>query len=141
MQIPIQITFRNFSHSDAVEADVRQRVAHLERISRNIIACRVIVESAFRKHVQGNLFHIRVDLRIPGKEIVVTRAPAMKGEYENIYVALRDTFDAATRKLQEYIRRRRARRSQKRALLRETSFDNLETYDDTDSSIPVTRAA
>jgi hypothetical protein len=72
MQLPLQITFRHMimSSSDAVEARIRQRTEELERFFDRIISCRVVVECRHPRRQQGNLFQVRVDLRVPGSEIV-----------------------------------------------------------------------
>ena len=65
MQIPLQLSFRGMEPSAAVELKVRERVAKLERFSDRITSCRVVVESPHRRHHQGKLFHVRVDLTVP----------------------------------------------------------------------------
>ena len=45
---------------------------------------------------------MRVDLTLPGQEVAVTRV-----HDEDVYVALRDAFDAARRKVEEVVRIRR----------------------------------
>ncbi len=44
---------------------------------------------------------------MPGQEIAVKREPSEHAEYRNIQVALRDAFDSARRRLEDYVRRRR----------------------------------
>ncbi len=94
MQTPIEITFRGFPHSDAVETRIREKAAKLEQFCDNIIGCRVAVELEHQHQHQGNLFHVRIDLNIPGKQIVVSREHHDKQSHEDMYVALRDAFDA-----------------------------------------------
>lgn len=66
------------------------------------MSCRVTVGFVQKHKHQGKLFNIRVDLTVPGAEIVVNRDKA-----EDIYVAIRDAFDATKRKLEDYSRRLR----------------------------------
>lgn len=105
MRLPLQISFRNMPHSEAVERAVVDRAAGLDRFSKQIMGCRVVVETRHRHH-QGNLYHIRIDLTLPGNEIVVGREPALHHSYEDVYVAVRDAFDAARRRLEDYARQR-----------------------------------
>lgn len=105
MQLPLQVTFRNMDRSDAVEAAVRERAEKLDEFFGRIMACRVTVEAPHRQHRKGKIFHVRVDLTVPGEEIVVRRDPAEHGAHEDIYVTVRDAFDAAQRRLQDYVRR------------------------------------
>jgi cold shock CspA family protein/ribosome-associated translation inhibitor RaiA len=122
---PLQISFRNMDASEAVEARIREEVAKLERFYDHIMGCRVIVEIP-RKHLhQGKVYHIRIDLTVPGAELVINHEPTLhgasrqielerttkalevEGAYKDIHVAIRDAFKAARRRVQDYARRRR----------------------------------
>jgi ribosomal subunit interface protein len=107
MQVPLEITFRNVPPSPAIEADIRDKAAKLEDFHDRITSARVVVETPHRQHRTGKLFHVRIDLRVPGHEIVVSREPAAHHEHENVYVAIRDAFDAARRQLQDHAREMR----------------------------------
>lgn len=109
MQIPLQITFRGIPHSDAVEAKIREKVSKLDRFHSHIMSCRVAVEAEHHHHHQGNQYHIRVDITTPRKELVISREHHDKQAYEDIYVAIRDAFDAATRQLEDYARIQRGK--------------------------------
>ena len=102
----LQITFRNLDASPSVEARIRERARELERFFDRVVSCRVVIEAPNRRR-HGDLYHIRVDLKIPGKEIVVKRDPLAHHAHEDIYVAVRDCFDAVRRQLEDYVRRRR----------------------------------
>jgi ribosomal subunit interface protein len=110
MQTPIQISFRGMEPSDAVEARIRERVERLERIAERITSCHVVVQEPHRHHHKGKLFDIRIQVRIPGEELVVTREGSNNHAYEDVYVALRDAFSAMERKLED-LAGRRSRRS------------------------------
>lgn len=107
MQIPLQISFRGIDHSDAVEADLRERAGRLEQFYGRITGCRVVVEAPHARHRKGKLYHVRIDLTVPGAEIVVGRDPGLHHAHEDIYVAIRDAFDAARRQLEDHVRRAR----------------------------------
>jgi len=103
MENPLQITFHNVPHSDAVEAHIRDRAAKLEEFHPRITSCRVTVEEQRMHHHQGRQFSVNIDVRVPGKkEIIVNRH-----HDEDIYVALRDAFNAAQRQLEDTIREKR----------------------------------
>jgi len=102
----LQITFRNIDSSPAVEAKIRERARELEQFFDRIVSCRVVIEAPDRRR-HGDLFHIRVDLKVPGKEIVVKRDPPEHHAHEDIYVAVRDCFDAVRRQLEDHVRRSR----------------------------------
>ena len=104
MQQPLRIAFRNMEAPIGVEDDIRKRVAQLEQFSDRIIACSVVVEARHRRHRQGKLYRLRIDLKIPDREIVVRRDPAEDHAHEDLHVAIRDAFDAARRQVQDHAR-------------------------------------
>jgi ribosomal subunit interface protein len=97
MKTPIQITFRDMPHSDALDTHIREKAQKLEQFHSGLIGCRVVVEQSGKHHQQGKPFNIRLDLTVPGAEIVVDRQ-----ENEDVYVALRNAFDAARRQLEDH---------------------------------------
>jgi ribosomal subunit interface protein len=104
MQVPLEITFRGIPHSDAVETRIREKAAKLEQHFDHITSCRVAVEAEHHHQHQGNLYKVRIDLNVPNKHIVVSRDHHDKQSHEDLYVALRDAFTAATRQLEDYAR-------------------------------------
>lgn len=107
MQLPLQITFRHMDSSPVVEARIREKAAKLDDLYGQIMSCRVVVEAPHGHHHQGKLYHVRVDLTVPDGELVASRSPQSHHSHEDVYVALRDAFDAAGRQLQDYARQRR----------------------------------
>jgi ribosomal subunit interface protein len=93
---------RGFDRSEALETDIRTHVDKLEQFEPHLMSCRVTVEETRKHHQQGRQFTVRVDVRVPGREIVVTR-----DHHEDVYVALRDAFDSAKRQIEEAVRERR----------------------------------
>jgi ribosomal subunit interface protein len=102
MQIPAQITIRDMPHSDALETHIRDKVNKLDEFFDRIMSCRVVVEMPHKHHHQGKHFNVRLDIGVPGSELVVNRDHA-----EDVYIALRDAFDAAKRQLEDYARKMR----------------------------------
>ena len=100
MQIPMQITLRDVEHSEALETHIRDKAKKLDEFFDHIMSCRVVVEMPHKHHHQGKQFNVRIDIGVPGSEIVVNRDHA-----EDVYVALRDAFDAAKRQLEDYVRK------------------------------------
>lgn len=107
MELPLQISFRNMQSSPALERQIRDRADALDQLHRGIVACRVVIEARHRHHHQGHLYHIRVSLVVPGAEIVVSRDPSAAHAHEDAHVAVRDAFDAARRRLEDWARRQR----------------------------------
>lgn len=100
MKLTPQITLKDISHSEAIETKIKEKVAKLEQFNDRIMGCRVSVESPQRRQHQGKIFSVRIDLTVPGKELVVNKV-----EHVDLYVAIRDAFDAATRRLEEHSRK------------------------------------
>ena len=102
MKTPLQITFRDIEHSDTIEAHIREKAEKLETFFEPLMSCRVVVEMPHQHKHQGRFFNVRIDIGVPGSEIVVNR-----DRHEDVYVALRDAFDAAKRQIDGYSRRLR----------------------------------
>lgn len=107
MRLPLQITFRNLDRSEAVEAAIREHAAKLEKYCDQIMGCRVTVEAPHKHHRHGNRYQVRVDVTAPDAELVASREPDEHHAYTDVYVAIRDAFDAIRRQLEDYERRRR----------------------------------
>jgi ribosomal subunit interface protein len=107
MQTPLQIAFRNMDRSEAVGAKIEERAAKLERYYDEIMGCRVTVEAQHKHHRRGNHYHVRVDITVPGGELVASREPDEHHSYSDVYVAIRDAFSTMERQLEDYARRRR----------------------------------
>lgn len=107
MQIPVQITFRHMETSPALETRIRERATELERFHPNLTGCRVVVEQEHGHHHQGNLYHVRVDLTLPGHELIAGRSSPKHQAYEDAHVAVRDAFDSLRRQLEDLARRER----------------------------------
>ena len=73
MQLPLQITFRDMEPSDAVEANIRERAARLDRFYDHIMSCRVVVESPHSHHNKGRLFEVSIDVTVPDGELLVNQ--------------------------------------------------------------------
>ena len=99
MQIPLQISLHGIAHSNALYNAIREKAEKLERYYDRIMSCRVVLELAGRHQRKGKQFMVRIDLKVPGGELAVTR------EHDaDLQVALRNAFDAARRQLEDYAR-------------------------------------
>lgn len=107
MKQPLQVNFRDIPPSEAVEAKVREKAAKLDEFYDHIMACNVMIEAPHGHHHKGHLYHVRIDLTVPNHEIVVNRSPKDHHAHEDVYVAIRDAFNAARRKLQDFAMKQR----------------------------------
>jgi len=107
MQLPVQITYRGLEASAALDMDIRAKAAKLDQHYDHIMSCRVMVEAPHHHSRQGTIFHVRVDVRVPDRELVASRDTAKYNSHEDLYVAVRDAFAAVQRQLEDYARHRR----------------------------------
>jgi len=107
MMLPLQITFRQMESSPALEARIRELASRLDKFSQHIMRCHVIVEPVSHHQHQGALYNFHISIAVPDEEIAIDHAHPRDHAHEDIYVALRDAFRAARRKLEDYERRHR----------------------------------
>ena len=102
MNTQLQVTGRNITISDAMKAEIEKRLDKLGKVYERITSCRVVIESPHRHQNQGKQYCVNISIIIPGGEVVVKKQP-----HEDLYVAIRDSFNAARRKLENFARRQR----------------------------------
>jgi ribosomal subunit interface protein len=107
LQNSLEITFIDCDRSEAVEARVRERVSRLERHFGRMTSCRVHVIAPHHHQRKGRLYEVRIDVRVPGSELAITGNPGDIYAHEDVYVAVRDAFDAMERQLEEWKRKTR----------------------------------
>lgn len=125
MQVPLQITYRNITPSETIKKWVRTEADKLDNFYNRVMECRVAIEMPHRHHRKGSPYHIRIDLKVPGEEIVVKREPSLshrarqlgeteikkhlevKTPHKNLRLAINGAFKAAGRRLQDYAGRQR----------------------------------
>lgn len=135
MTLPIQITFRNMKHSTEVENWIHAEAEKLETFYHRIIGCRVAIEVPHRHHKKGKPLHIRIDLVLPGKEIVIKREPVAirripvngeaaalrpvktKSPYADFQLVIHEAFKSAARRVQDFARRERGQVKRHQAAL------------------------
>ncbi len=107
MQQSSEIRFRHVTRSPNLLKIIQKYVDRLELFFPRIVGCQVLVEAPHHHQKKGFPYHVRVDIQLPGKEIVVDPHPKTGGRETDIYVAVSDSFNAATRKLLNYVKKRR----------------------------------
>ena len=108
MQVPLLITFRHMEPSSAVEARIRERCHKLEQFAEHVTCCRITIEAPHMPHHKDGLYMVTIDITLPVEKQGVSRHLDQHHTHEDVYVAIRDAFDAARRQLEDYVRRRRA---------------------------------
>jgi ribosomal subunit interface protein len=99
----LNITSRDFTLSPALEAQIREKADALDTYFDRISHCEVAVEApAIHHHHSGGPFIVRLRLTVPGGELVAGH----QAEQE-LSQAIRESFDAIRRQLQDYVRIKR----------------------------------
>jgi ribosome-associated translation inhibitor RaiA len=100
MQRPLQITSRDFALTGAIESLIRKRAKALENFFDHLTGCNVVLEApAVHHHRRGGPFTVRIALDVPRTTLVVSHRHA-----EDLSLAVREAFDAASRRLEDYVR-------------------------------------
>ncbi len=107
MRLPLQITFRDMAPSEALDAYVRRHVDTLDGFYDKIMSCRVVVEAPHHHKQQGGRFHVRIDMTVPGDELVIARESSRHGANEDAHACIDAAFDDAQRRLEDWVRARR----------------------------------
>src|SRR5208337_4697740 len=107
MNTPLQISFHNLPHSREVENAVRAYVERIEGIYDRIVSCRVVLDQPHRHHKEGNLFQVRIDLKVPGAELVTKRELAGSLAYGDLSLVIQDAFEEMQGQIEEFVNRRR----------------------------------
>lgn len=100
--LPVQITFQDIPESPVLSNLIRRKVEKLNHFYQRINSCRVVITLPQKHKHQGKLYAIHIDITVPGKEIVVNRQ-----KDEDLYVAIRDAFNAVVRQLESYARKQK----------------------------------
>lgn len=140
MKTPLELSFHNVEPSDAIRARVEERVERLQRFFQGIISCRVSIEVPAKSQFNTIFYSVHIFLSVPGQEIVVSGAPRPDAsQHTDVYVAIRDAFNVAERRLKDYAGRlREPRRAEARVeppgatiaqLFPEDGYGFLETDD------------
>ena len=102
MEIGLQITARDIEVTDAIRADIEEKAGKLDKYYDRIMRCRVVLESPKRHQHEGKLYNVHIYMTVPGSELMVKRELN-----KDLYVAIRDAFQAARRKLEDFARPQR----------------------------------
>jgi ribosomal subunit interface protein len=100
MHNPVEIVLRGVQDSGALKRYIAEEADKLGRQCDRIQSCHVVAEVLHRPKQQGTQFAVRLNITLPGTEVVVNRE-----HREDVYLALRNAFEAAGLQLKEHMRR------------------------------------
>ena len=126
MAVQPQIAYRDVEPSQVLERLIQAETTKLERFFHGIVSCRVLVEHSNRRHKHGSPYNVRLDLSLPGAELVVNHSedvrpvpPASDDEPVRVHksaeheghkdpqLAVRAAFATLTRRLREHVKQLR----------------------------------
>lgn len=102
MKVPLEVSSRNVELTDELRDLIHDKAGKLRTFHDNIISCRVMVEVPHRSQKKGHPYNIRIELTVPGGEVVVKREPG-----EDLRAAIVSSFDVVERQLKSYAGRQR----------------------------------
>ena len=102
MKVPLEISARDVHISDETEGLIREKASKLDRIYDQIIGCRVKVDMPHRSQRSGMTYNVRIDITVPGGELIIKREPD-----EDLHAAIINSFEAAQRRVKEYAEKQR----------------------------------
>ena len=122
MKWPLQITYRRVMPSTEIEEWIREEAEKLDTFYNHVLSCRVAVEIPHRHHRKGDVFHVRIGVKVPGGEVVANREPSLANDVrhlggavttkrleleasqKNLQMAIKSAFRTVERRLQDYAR-------------------------------------
>ncbi|MGB1091770.1 MAG: HPF/RaiA family ribosome-associated protein [Oceanobacter sp.] len=97
----LAISFRDIEHSDAVEQKIREKAAKLTSTFDDITGIRAVVALPHNHSYKGKLAHVSLEIGLPGETVAITHDCHDNSDHENMYVAVRDAFEKASRKVRK----------------------------------------
>ncbi len=104
MKLPLEITIRDIENTQAIDAKIRNKAEKLQKFFNRITYCRVVVEETQKNQHQGKLFQVNIEVDVPGEVLIVNNNSHRN---EDLYVAIRDSFNAMKRQLGDYVQKLR----------------------------------
>ncbi len=99
---PVEIVRDGVPMTPEVDAYIEQRLRQLEHFYRPILSKRLVLEGPVSHHQRGGPFTVKLYVDVPGRVITTTHQ-----RNADLHVAVRQTFDAAQRQLEDHARRQR----------------------------------
>jgi ribosomal subunit interface protein len=107
MSNEFQVVFHNIDQSDALSESVQKRIDKLRRFSSDIIGGRVVLDSPHNNQHKGKVYSVAIEIHTSNKPVVVTQEQHDNHAHEDLYVAIRDAFNAAERQLKSVDKKHR----------------------------------
>ena len=105
IRFPYDISFADSDTSPATVEKIESYLAKLDRHYDRITDAKVFIRIP---HNHGpKLFHIHIQLDVPGKRLAVSRDSEMDDSHAAIQASIKDAFAKITRQLDDFVKQRK----------------------------------
>ena len=103
-----QIVYHNIEQTEAISEAVQKRIDKLERYCDHIISGRVVLDCPHNNHHKGKVYAVTLEIHTPELEVRVNQGQHDNHAHEDLYIAIRDAFNAAERQFKSIDKKHRA---------------------------------
>ena len=107
MPIPTTVTFHGLEVSDALREEAIKHAQRLERFADDISHCEVRFQSDTSRRHRPNRFSVQASVSMRGHRLGTGYGNTPSAESDDAYLVLSHAFEALTRRIEDYVRRRR----------------------------------
>jgi len=105
VRFPLDLCFRHDLKAEHIKDFVHHMVAKLNRFNDHIEHCRVVLDQSGAHHQRNRLFHVTINIDVPGKTIAVKHDSETGSGFEDLYLSIHVAFAAAIRRLKKYLQK------------------------------------
>ena len=105
VRFPLDLCFRHDLEGEHIKDFVYNMAAKLNRFSHHIEHCRVVLDQSGAHHQRNRLYHVTINIDVPGKTITVKHDSETDSSFENLYLSIHFAFGAAIRRLKRYLQK------------------------------------
>lgn len=130
MRTQTEVHFKGVDKSEAIEQRILEKMAKLENHFDRLTRARVVIEASHRNGQRPLAFLVKIELSVPSrKPIVISHERAVGQGSDDLQLAIRDAFEAATRRAEDTARKisERARSERGRRRPARTPVQNAAT--------------
>lgn len=98
MPIPLKVVDPGRLLTEGLAEHIRERTEKLSHFFGRVKQCRVTVDGPGQHPLQGRV-RVRISLSLPDSQLVINRQTGA-----NLPMAIRESFDAADQRLEDYVR-------------------------------------
>ena len=105
VRFPLDLCFRHDLEGEHIKDFVHNMAAKLNRFSNYIEHCRVVLDQSGAHHQRNRLYHVTINIDVPGKTITVKHDSETGSGFENLYLSIHFAFGAAIRRLKRHLQK------------------------------------